>query len=238
MLGFSLYTFAIQMKKSKAIFYLLILPLLLMISCIISTSAQGLTAEVFGGTSWSLPMHLRIEQPGEAPIHFEARYKTRPWHGSPYYAYRLGYQRWSAELVHHKLYLQNPPNEIEHFEVSHGYNLAMVSRTISFHNSPSIFRIGLGTVIGHPEGSIRGKAINPVHSLLGGGYHISGFCFQAAVGPPVGIAEHWFFRPKFKLTAAWAQMPLVGNGIAKVPNKPFIPYLDLAIVVFAKLIYT
>jgi len=68
----------------------------------------------------------------------------------------------------------------------------MVSRTISFRNSPSIFRIGLGTVIGHPEGRIREKAINPVHSLLVGGYHISGFCFQAAVGPPLGIQNTGF----------------------------------------------
>lgn len=180
--------------------------------------AQGLTAEVFAGTAWSLPLPLRIEQPGETPIRFKARYNTRPWSGSPYYAYRLGYQRWSAELVHHKLYLKNPPDEIEHFEVSHGYNLALVSRTLPMGNSPAIFRIGLGMVIGHPEGRIRGKSINPVRSLLGGGYHISGLCLQAAVGPQLGIAEHWFFRPEIKLTGAWAQMPLAGGGVAKVPN--------------------
>ena len=182
------------------------------------TLAQGLTAEVFAGTSWSLPLPLRIEQPSKTPIRFKARYSTRPWKGSPYYAYRLGYQHWSAELVHHKLYLDNPSSEIEHFEVSHGYNLAMISRALSFNNSPAIFKIGLGMVIGHPEGRIRGKVINPVRSLLGGGYHISGLCLQAAVGPQLGIAEHWFFRPEVKLTAAWACMPVAGGGNATVPN--------------------
>lgn len=181
-------------------------------------SAQGLTAEVFAGTSWSLPLPLTIRQPGEAPIRFKARYKTRSWHGSPYYTYRVGYQNWTAELVHHKVYLQNPLPEIQHFEVSHGYNLAMVSRTIPFNSSPAIFRLGLGLVIGHPEGSIRGKAINPVRSLLGGGYHISGVSLQAAVGQPLSVAEHWFFRPEAKLTAAWARMPLAGGGSATVPN--------------------
>lgn len=179
---------------------------------------QGLTAEVFAGTSWNLPTTLQINQAGEALICFKARYRTRPWHGSPYYAYRLGYDKWSAELVHHKIYLQNPPPEVQHFEVSHGYNLAMVSRSFPFNNSAGIFRVGLGMVIGHPEGRIRGKAINPVKSFLGGGYHISGICLQAAVGPPLGIAEHWFFRPEVKVTAAWARMPLAGGGTATVPN--------------------
>jgi hypothetical protein len=205
-------------KRIKEIFPWFVLPLVLMTGNSLPAFAQDLTAEVFGGTAWSLPLLLRIEQTGEAPIYFKARYSTRPWRGAPYYAYRLGYQHWSAELVHHKLYLENPPPEIEHFEVSHGYNLAMVSRTIPAGRSPALFRIGLGLVVGHPEGHIRGKAINPLRSLLGGGYHISGFCMQAAVGPQLGIAEHWFFRPEFKFTAAWAQMPLTGGGAAKVPN--------------------
>jgi hypothetical protein len=179
---------------------------------------QGFTAEVFAGTSWSLPTSLRIQQPGEDAIRFKARYLTRPWHGSPYYAYRVGYQKWSAELVHHKVYLQNPTPDIQHFEVSHGYNMAMISRTLPYGHSPGIFRVGLGMVIGHPEGRIRGKAINPVKSFLGGGYHISGICVQAAAGPPLSVAEHWFFRPEVKLTAAWARMPLLGGGTATVPN--------------------
>ncbi|RNI30581.1 hypothetical protein EFB08_04850 [Rufibacter latericius] len=192
--------------------------LLFVIGSSLAAHGQGLTAEVFAGTSWSLPMPLRIEQPGEPTLRFKARYTTRPWTGSPYYAYRLGYENWSAELVHHKVYLENPPSEIEHFEVSHGYNLAMVSRAFPFRESPGIFRIGLGMVIGHPEGRIRGKAINPVKSLLGGGYHISGVCLQVAVGSKLGVADHWFFRPEAKLTAAWARMPLAGGGSATVPN--------------------
>jgi hypothetical protein len=206
------------MIRIKAIFRGLVLPLLLLAGSSLPAFAQGLTGEVFAGTAWSLPLALRIEQAGEPPIHFKARYSTRPWRGSPYYAYRLGYRHWSAELVHHKLYLENPPPEIEHFEVSHGYNLALLSRALPASDSRPIFRIGLGLVIGHPEGRIRGKAINPVRSLLGGGYHISGLCFQAAAGPQLRVTEHWFFRPEFKFTAAWARMPLAGGGVSRVPN--------------------
>jgi hypothetical protein len=200
------------------IVYRFMLLLLLVAGSNLVAVGQGLTAEVFAGTSWSLPTPLRVDQSGEAPIRFTARYRTRPWHGAPYYAYRLGYNKWSAELVHHKIYLQNPPPEIQHFEVSHGYNMAFLSRSLPFGHAAGVFRVGLGMVIGHPEGRIRGKAINPVKSFLGGGYHISGICLQAAAGPPLGIAEHWFFRPEVKVTAAWARMPLAGGGTATVPN--------------------
>lgn len=200
---------------------MLLVLLLLCVSlsvCAQEAAGRGWSAEVFAGTAWSLPMRLRIEQPGEDPISFRARYSTRPWQGSPYYAYRLGYQQWSAELVHHKVYLENPPPEIEHFEVSHGYNLAMVSRILPVNASAFTFRLGLGLVIGHPEGRIRGKAINPVKSLLGGGYHISGLSLQFAVGRQLGIADHWFASPEAKLTAAWARMPLADGGYVQVPN--------------------
>ncbi|WP_146153509.1 hypothetical protein [Adhaeribacter arboris] len=206
------------MVEIKIIYRSRLLVLLLFFGSYHKTFGQGLTAEVFAGTSWSLPTTLRIKQPGESTIQVNARYHTRPWRGSPYYAYRVGYQKWSAELVHHKLYLQNPAPEIQHFEVSHGYNLALISRTLPSRSSPGIFRIGLGLVIGHPEGRIRGNAINPVKSFFGGGYHISGICLQAAAGPPLGRAEHWYFRPEVKLTAAWARMPLLGGGTATVPN--------------------
>ncbi|WP_224996429.1 hypothetical protein [Cesiribacter sp. SM1] len=190
----------------------------LMICPIYRAKAQSWSAEIFAGTAWSMPMPLRIEQPGEDPLQFRARYSTRPWKGSPYYAYRLGYRQWSAELVHHKLYLQNPPPGIEHFEVSHGYNLAYVSRMLTEPAAPLVFRLGLGLVIGHPEGRIRGKAINPVKSFLGGGYHLSGVSMQFTVSRRLALGDHFFINPEAKFTAAWARMPLSGGGFAQVPN--------------------
>lgn len=209
---------SLKTQYRKCCLWLLCLLPLLMLGIATPAIAQGWSATVFGGTAWSLPLPLRIEQPGEMPLRFRARYSTRPWKGSPYYAYRLGYQHWSTELVHHKLYLENSPPEIEHFEVSHGYNLAFISRTIPYPASPLVFRVGIGLVIGHPEGRIRGKAINPVRSFLGGGYHISGLSIQLAVARQLELADHWYLLPEAKLTAAWARMPLAGGGSVNVPN--------------------
>lgn len=187
--------------------------------------AQGLSVEGFAGTAWNLPLPLRLEQPGEQPLSFRARYRTRPWTGAPYYAMRLGYKKWQAELVHHKLYLQHPPPAVEHFEVSHGYNLALVNRTLPA--ASFAFRVGLGLVIGHPEGRIRGKGVGPVKSLLGGGYQIGGACLQLAVAREVYFSDHFFFTPEAKLTAAWARFPLAGGGHATVPNVAFHTLIGL-----------
>ena len=206
------------MGSGKACGLVLLLALMLQAGSGTATYAQVFSGEVFAGTAWSLPMPLKVKQPGEPDISFKARYSTRPWSGAPYYAYRVGYQQWSLELVHHKLYLENPPPEIGHFEVSHGYNMAMVNRDISVTGDPTLFRLGLGVVITHPEGRIRGKPINPVPSFLGGGYHFSGVCLQLAVGPRLKVTQNLFVRPEAKVTAAWAQVPLLDGGKAQVPN--------------------
>lgn len=197
--------------------YLYLISILLAEFCSTTlAAAQGWSAEIFGGTAWSLPQPLHIEQPNELPLRFCARYSTRPWKGSPYYAYRIGYQRWSVELVHHKLYLENPPPEVQHFEVSHGYNLVMLNRALTA--SPLTIRLGLGSVVAHPEGEIRGQAVGPVSSLLGGGYYICGISFQLAVSRHLEISKHWFITPEAKFTAAWTRVPLAGGGQAEIPN--------------------
>lgn len=76
------------------------------------------------------------------------------------YAYRIGRwsgrTAWEAELVHHKLYLENPPPAVQHFEVTHGYNLATANRAWATDRR-TVLRVGVGLVIAHPEGRVRGR---------------------------------------------------------------------------------
>jgi hypothetical protein len=75
-----------------------------------------------------------------------AKYHTEPFNESPYYAWRLAKwsknRAWEFELVHHKLYLSNPPAEVQHFEVSHGYNLITINRAWLLRGF--IWRFGAG----------------------------------------------------------------------------------------------
>ena len=185
------------------------------------TSAQPSgTVELFAGTSWSLPLPLTIAQPGEPIIQFRARYSTRPLRDAPYYAYRVtafsGGRGLGAELIHHKIYLENPPPEIERFEVSHGYNLVLGS--YAAHNSGLTWRVGVGVVIAHPEGRVRTDPVGPVRSFLGGGYHIAGITAQLGVGRGMYLGSGFFVQPEFKITGSAARVPLAGGGYASVPN--------------------
>ena len=200
---------------------LAVLALLALLFVPVSSAAQvRWSAEVFAGTAWSLPMPLLIRQGGEPDVRLRAHYSTRPWTGAPYYAYRFGRESnsrvWEAELVHHKLYWENPPPEVQHFEVSHGYNLVTANHAAMLGGGTAL-RFGFGAVIAHPEGRVRNRPVGPVRSLLGGGYHISGWTAQLAVGRRVPLSGGLFLVPEAKITASCARMPLL-EGSATVPN--------------------
>lgn len=180
------------------------------------------SAELFTGTAWHLPMPLVVERPeGRTGLH--ARYSTRPFTDAPYYSYRIGYA-WEAsravemELVHNKLYLDNPRPPVERFEVSHGYNLPTVNTV--WPSGGWQLRIGIGVVIAHPEGRVAGHSVGGARTLLGGGYHIAGVTAQAALGRRYVLGHGRVATtaaPEVKLTASWASIPLP-RGRVIVPD--------------------
>jgi hypothetical protein len=189
-------------------------------------SAQGsgdeAAAEFFLGTAWSVPLPLILEAPGKR-LSFRARYSTRPFADAPYYAYRAGIVRRArggeVELVHHKLYLENPVPPIEHLEITHGYNLSMAN--LAMPAGGWQLRIGLGFVVAHPEGRIGGRPVRGVRrTLIGGGYHVAGGSMQIALGRryPLGRGDVALaVAPEAKLTAGFARVQLQ-QGTLIVPN--------------------
>ena len=183
---------------------------------------EEIAIELQGGTAWSAPTPLIIRMVGEPTVRFRARYSTRPLADAPYYAYRLsrGSRTHAAEveLVHHKLYLENPIPPVERFEVTHGYNLAMANVRAPAGRWQA--RVGFGLVVAHAEGRIAGATIGRRRTLLGGGYHIAGATTQLAVGRPYPLgrgATTAFVAPELKLTASMARIPL-DVGSVLVPN--------------------
>jgi hypothetical protein len=175
--------------------------------------------EVFGGSALSLPTPLRIDQDGEASIRVTARYATRPWRDAPYYAYRVGRHSgsrgWELELVHHKLYLRDRPAEVQHFEVTHGYNLVLLNRVA--HRGRWTGRIGFGPVLGHPENEVRGRRLAADRGGLGGGYYLSGAAGQVAGSHRLALGGGFSLVGEAKVTGAYARVPIAG-GDATVPN--------------------
>lgn len=76
---------------------------------------------------------LTVKQNGQDDIEFDAEFETKPFNNPMYYTMRIGrWQQagaWEFELIHHKLYVDNLPPEIQKFEITDGFNLLLANRT-------------------------------------------------------------------------------------------------------------
>jgi len=185
-------------------------------------AARAIVAEGFTGSAWSLPLPLTIDARGER-WRTLARYATRPFAGAPYYSYRVGRSDANGagqelEMLHHKLYLQNPGGPVERFEITHGYNLPTANVTAPGHGWQ--WRFGVGLVVAHPEGRVAGRELGGAATALGGGYHIAGITTQLAVGRRYPLRPgrtQLTASPEVKLTASWARI-VVDSITLRVPN--------------------
>jgi hypothetical protein len=155
-----------------------------------------------------------------------AHYSTRPFADAPYYSYRISHDRANSaakelELLHHKLYLENPQAPVERLEVTHGYNLAMAN--IAGPGYRWRWRVGVGVVLAHPEGRVAGQEISGARTALGGGYHVAGITTQVAVARRYALEPgrtQLFATPELKLTASSARISI--NSIRlSLPNIAF-----------------
>jgi hypothetical protein len=175
-------------------------------------------AEAFLGTAVGASTRLTVRQSGEKPISVSAEYSTRPFEGSPYYAWRVGFWRgstgWAVGLVHHKLYLENAPPGIDRFEISHGFNL--IALTHGWRWNATWVRAGGGPVLAHAETTIRGRS-KDADGLFGRGYYLTGPSAQAALGRYVHLRSGVALALEAMVSGSRARVP-VADGQATVPN--------------------
>jgi hypothetical protein len=171
------------------------------------------------GGAASLGSTLRVEQGGQPPLELDADWETRSLEAPLYYAVRVSRsgQRggWALRLVHHKLYLRDPPPEIERFSISHGYNLLTLER--GFFVSGFELWAGVGVVIAHPESSVRGLDQPQDQDGIGGGYHATGPTVALAAARKVALGRRLAIVPELRFTLSRAHVP-VADGEAWAPN--------------------
>ena len=182
---------------------------------LIPAVAHGqVTFEYFQGTAFNLPTPLTIAQTGHPDISVTADYSVRPLDDIWYYAARLGYWRqnrgWIIELLHHKIYLDNPPADVASFEVTHGYNIVTLNR--GWRRDQTMFLAGGGVVIPHTNSVVRGRE-RPIAAP----YTFAGAAVQASVTRRFQVRPWLFASVEGKVTAAWARVP-VADGHAAAPN--------------------
>ncbi|MGH7739305.1 MAG: hypothetical protein ACREL1_04075 [bacterium] len=187
-----------------------------------SLQAEVLSFEFMGGDAYNFPTPLTIHQSGYPDLQFTAQYDTRPYSAfAPYYAWRLSLwdksQAWEIEQVHHKLFLTNPPPEVQNFAIHYGYNYFFVNH--AWKNKDLILRVGPGPIITNPANTVRGQVLHTASTgWFDQGYDFSGW------GAQISAAEDWklegptFLVVEWALIGGWAWDVPVSNGSADVPT--------------------
>jgi len=176
--------------------------------------------EVFGGSALQLQTRTTLRQEGEPDLRFTARWETHPLPPAPYYAWRVGLWHgrgaWELQFIHHKAYLENPPPDIQSFEVSHGYNILTFGRARRLAGGLEL-RAGAGPVIAHAEGVVRGRTYESSGTTFAGGYDLAGAALMVGAGWKLPIVAGLFATANVEATGAWARVKTAG-GTADVPN--------------------
>lgn len=173
----------------------------------------GLVAQVFGGVPLNIPTTLTITQVGEPDIVHEAKWESRPFEQPLYWALRLRWQRerdgFELQLLHHKMFLDNPPSTIEHFEVTHGFNI--LTANFVRRTRPVQWRLGAGVTLPNTFATVRGE-LSDVHD-----YSIGGPAFLAGAGSEFPLAGRLHLAAEAQFIAARGTDD-VSRGEAKVTS--------------------
>ena len=187
-----------------------------------TASATNWSFMLGSGADYNVPTRLKITQSNHRNIIVRhAHYKTHPFQSPIFYDIQIGkwedQAAWEIEFLHHKIYLEDRPAEIQNFSISHGYNLLYLNRAWLLKHDFR-FRIGLGAVIAHPENEINHKSLD--HSrggTFGRGYYLAGFSGQVGAGRRFYFTKHIYGSLGGKVLLSYAWVP-VKDGDAVVPN--------------------
>jgi hypothetical protein len=177
-----------------------------------------LELQAFLGTSVSAPSPLWVTQRGQPGLDFTAHWATHPFLDTWYYAGRIGLwsgnRGWFFDFTHHKIYLTNPPAEIQKFRITNGINMFTLSR--GFRRGKFSYALGAGPVITYPDNRVRGQKLQSGRGFLGG-YFLSGGTLLASATRRFPLTAGFFLSLDGGVSASYVRVPVV-NGHASVPN--------------------
>jgi hypothetical protein len=178
--------------------------------------------EFFVGAAANLGTPLEIRQQGQPRLRVDASWRSDAFEPPIVWAVRLSRGApaacWALELVHHKLYLDNPPADVRSFSISHGLNLVTLQRAWS--RPWCDVRLGAGAAIAHPENEVRGLRFDERRGMLGQGYYLAGPALTAGAGRPLRLGRCWALVVELRGSVAPVSVPIEA-GSARLTNVAF-----------------
>jgi hypothetical protein len=167
--------------------------------------------QISSGTAHSFTSTLTIEQPQQT-TKISADYDTHPWRPAPYYSVRIGKWNektaWEIELIHHKIYLNNPHLPVNSFRVTNGYSMLLLNHAWNYRGF--ILHAGGGGLVAYPVTTID-------NITTSGGYRLAGVAGQGSIERRFFLGKGFFLSAEAKFTMANAWLTLE-NAKATVPN--------------------
>ena len=183
--------------------------------------AQSWSVEIMGGTALSFQTPLIVHQNGYPDIDVTARYDTRPFGPDfPYYAFRVsrwkGDEAWEFGQVHHRLFLADPPPQIQYFAIHFGYSYLLFGH--AWRRGTFVYHLGVGPIVTNPDTSVRNERRSVGGWLFDGGYYVSGMGLGVSAEKDFHISRSTYCVVELEFTAGNAWHVPVANGAAEVPN--------------------
>jgi hypothetical protein len=187
----------------------------------LNTAAAQVSVEVAMGTALNARTPLTVNQDGFPQIRHTASYSTRPLANSPYYQLQLSFWRqertkaWRVGFLHHKLYLDNPPPEIQLFEITFGYNTLYGGH--AWRKDKWVLSTGAGVLLANPNTQVRGLSEDRRSGVLDLKWYFAGATVYGAAQRRLRLSGKVFLGAEAKVTASMAWVS-VSQGNARVPN--------------------
>ncbi len=184
-------------------------------------AAQTIAVELMTGSAYNFPTPLTVHQSGYPDINLTAHYDTRPFGPDfPYYALRIsrwdGDDGWEFAQIHHRLFLSNPPSEIQYFAIHYGYNYFFLGH--GWKRDGFVFHLDAGPILTNPATTVRDETRATGAALFDGGWYYSGVGFEAAAEKNYYFTKHAFFVAEVAVTTGFAWHVPIENGSANVRN--------------------
>jgi hypothetical protein len=180
-------------------------------------AAQRWSVAAGTGSAYNAPLPLTIEQRGQPDLRLTAHWGTRPFHTPLYYVARVERSTrggaLAIEWTHHKLFLENAPADVQHFEISHGFNVVTLQRSWDLGGGFDA-RAGAGVIVAHPETIVR-TLKQPRGGWEDRGYYVAGPTAQLAGGWSLRLAAKTRLGVEAKLIGAHASVP-IADGSARL----------------------
>ncbi|RAP32150.1 hypothetical protein DID76_01145 [Candidatus Marinamargulisbacteria bacterium SCGC AG-414-C22] len=200
----------------------------IVICCVTSLKAtikDGYYLQSLWGISESLDSNIQFNRVNQADMSFTTAWEGKSLRDAWYYG--LKFEKWTnnsfkgIEWLHHKIYMVDPPSEIEHFSISDGFNILYFNKG-KLTPKDIIKRYGVGFVFAHVDTKFVGEERFYLKGGIGGSY-FSGVSCHYSLEKRLYETTKNFITMEGKVTLSYARPPIStdDNEFAELFNVGF-----------------